>query len=98
MFNVRVTTEIPAERSGHIDTAFLISVILLWGFGTVTLFITSTNVAVRIFDDALYFVKRQMLYSIAGFALMTLFAVFPLETLRRVLPDNTPLPFSIHAA
>ncbi len=86
MFNVRVTTEIPAERSGHIDTAFLISVILLWGFGTVTLFITSTNVAVRIFDDALYFVKRQMLYSIAGFALMTLFAVFPLETLRRVLP------------
>ena len=48
------------ERYKKSDLTFLISVILLLGLGIFTLFFSSQNYAMRIFDDSFYFVRRQL--------------------------------------
>ena len=50
------------------DIGLLISVILLWGTGLFTMLVCSQNYAARFFNnDALYFVKRQIICSGVGF-------------------------------
>ncbi|MBQ8211740.1 MAG: hypothetical protein IJZ27_04325 [Treponema sp.] len=44
--------ERPIEKYHKSDILFLISVILLWGLGFFTLFISSQNYAQRMFNDS----------------------------------------------
>lgn len=76
----------PIESSDQTDKLFLFFVFLLWGLGICTLLVSAENSAMRIFGDPYYFVKRQLISSLVGFALFTFFAVINLDTLRRFLP------------
>ncbi|MCR5289608.1 MAG: putative lipid II flippase FtsW [Treponema sp.] len=68
------------------DILFLVSVILLWGLGIFTLYISSSNFGLRLFSDSLYFVKRQLVSSFFGFLCFGLFCICGTGTIRRYLP------------
>ena len=76
-------------RSGEVqkknDAVFIVSVILLWGLGVFTLFVSTPDTAERLFNKKYYFVVRHLVWSVFGFASMALFAVMPLRFLRKHL-------------
>ena len=78
------------ERSSEIyrksDTSFIISVILMWGIGIFTLFVCSSASGQKIMNDSMYFLKRQLIASLVGFAGLLFFAIFPLNKQRKFLP------------
>ena len=78
------------ERSSEIyrksDTSFIISVILMWGIGIFTLFVCSSASGQKIMNDSMYFLKRQLIASLVGFAGLLFFAIFPLNKQRKLLP------------
>ena len=61
----------PSQDYNKIDIWLLGSILLLWGLGMFTLYVCSQNFALRAFGDPIYFVKRQMLCSAAGFILFS---------------------------
>ena len=65
---------------------FLVSVLLLWGLGIFTLFICSTNTALRIFGNKYYFVIRQLVWSGVGLLAMAFISLMPLKLIRKSLP------------
>lgn len=67
------------------DVVFIVSVLLLWGLGIFTLFVCTPDTAERLFSNKYYFVERQLLWSLFGFAGMILFAVLPLSFIKRNL-------------
>lgn len=68
------------------DIGFLVAVLLLWGFGLFTIFVCSQDYAIRFFNnDAFYFVRRQIICSLAGFALFVFFLVLDMATLKRLV-------------
>jgi cell division protein FtsW len=71
--------------SRRADTGFVIAVILLCGLGFTTLYSTSGDIALRMEGDALYFVKRQLLFLLGGFICMTAVVFMDLDMLRRFL-------------
>lgn len=74
----------PSEGYHKCDIAFLVSVLLLWGLGLFTMFFCSQNYAARFFDnDALYFVKRQLVCSAAGFILFFAFLFVDMKTIKK---------------
>lgn len=75
-----------SENYRKSDTSFIISVILMWGIGIFTLFVCSSFNANDKFADSMYFVKRQLLASLFGFAGLLFFAVCPINKLRKILP------------
>ncbi len=72
--------------SAKTDNTLLLSIILLLGLGLVTLYVSSSNYANRMFDDDLYFIKRQLLYiGVSGiFAMVCVW--INLDFLRKFLP------------
>ena len=68
------------------DTSFIISVILMWGIGIFTLFVCSSASGQKIMNDSMYFLKRQLIASLVGFAGLLFFAIFPLNKQRKFLP------------
>lgn len=78
-----------AERNGtlaHVDLQFVILTVILCGIGFVALYTGSMAYANRIFDDPLYFVRRQGLNFLAGLAALVVIASVRLEFVRRHLP------------
>lgn len=75
----------PAENYHKIDLWILASVILLWGLGIFTLFICSQNYGGRVFNDSLYFVKRQLRSSVFGFVLFVAFLVTDIKYIKKFL-------------
>ena len=76
----------PAENYHKVDMWLLVSMLLLWGLGIFTLFICSQNYAERLFDSPLYFVKRQLIYSVIGFALFILLLVLDIKVIKKIVP------------
>ena len=68
------------------DAALIASMVLLVGLGLVTLYITSADYAGRMFDNPLYFVKRQALSIGAGLLFLLIFAWIDMDMLRKALP------------
>ena len=57
---------------GRFDTVFLVAVMLLTAFGTVMVFSAGHAYAEARYSDALYFVKKQTVWLLIGFAVMYL--------------------------
>jgi cell division protein FtsW len=76
----------PLEKYHKSDLGFLLSVMLLWGFGLFTLFVCSQNYAARFFgNDSFYFVKRQLVCSLAGFILFGIFMILDMKTIKKLV-------------
>ena len=76
----------PSEKYHKSDIWFLISVLLLWGFGMFTIFVCSQGYAVRFFNnDSFYFVKRQLVCSVAGIILFMAFLLLDMETIKKLV-------------
>ena len=76
----------PLEKYHKSDIGFLVSVVLLWGFGLFTLFVCSQNYAARFFgNDSFYFVKRQLVCSLAGFFLFGIFMILDMKTIKKLV-------------
>lgn len=74
----------PSEGYHRCDIGFLVAVLLLWGLGIFTMFVCSQNYAARFFDnDALYFVKRQLVCSGVGFILFLSFLFVDMKTIKK---------------
>ena len=76
----------PSENYHKCDIWFLISVLLLWGLGMFTIFVCSQGYAVRFFNnDSFYFVKRQLVCSVAGIVLFMAFLLLDMETIKKLV-------------
>lgn len=76
----------PSQEYHKCDVFFLISVLLLWGVGLFTMFFCSQNYAARFFNnDSLYFVKRQFICSMVGFALFFAFLLVDMKTIKKCI-------------
>ena len=68
------------------DIWLLISMLLLWGLGMFTIFVCSQSYAARFFNnDALYFVKRQLVCSGAGLILFLVIFFMDMETIKKLV-------------
>lgn len=85
MKNISMFAE-PAIDSKKNDLGLIISIILLIGFGLVTLYVTSPSYASRAFGDELYFLKRQVVSILCGLVLMIAVACINMDFLRKMLP------------
>lgn len=59
-------------KAGRIDSVFLLLVILITLYGTMMVFSAGTAYAEARYGDGLYFIKRQALWLLMGFAVMTI--------------------------
>ena len=76
----------PSEKYHKSDIWFLISVLLLWGLGMFTIFVCSQGYAARFFNnDSFYFVKRQLVCSVAGIVLFMAFLLLDMETIKKLV-------------
>ena len=75
----------PSQDYNKIDIWLLGSILLLWGLGIFTLYICSQNFAIRAFGNPLYFVKRQLLCSVVGFALFFGFLITDMKYIRKLV-------------
>ena len=76
----------PSEKYHKSDIWFSISVLLLWGLGMFTIFVCSQGYAARFFNnDAFYFVKRQLVCSVAGIILFMAFLLLDMETIKKLV-------------
>jgi len=73
----------PSQNYHKIDMYLFASILLLWGLGIFTLFVCSQTFAGRVFDDQLYFVKRQFIYSIAGFMAFFVLLAMDIKLIRK---------------
>jgi len=56
------------------DTSFLITVIILLGFGIIVMFSASYNIAFREYGNGSFFFNRQLVFALIGLAAMALFS------------------------
>lgn len=76
----------PIEKYHKVDLGFLVATLLLWGLGLFTVFTCSQNYAVRFFNgDAFYFVKRQLICSVAGLALFLFFLFLDMKRMKNLV-------------
>ena len=86
MNSKNVFAEYALDRPGRIDFGLTAAIILLWGLGIATLYVTSANYGTRLFGDHLYFVKRQLVYSLGGFVLLAALAAMDISITKKLLP------------
>ena len=75
-----------SENYHKIDIWFLVLILLLWGLGIFTLFISSQNNAERMFKDPMYFVNRQLICSAIGFVFFFIFLFFDMNIIKKAVP------------
>ena len=76
----------PSEKYHKCDIWLLVSILLLWGFGMFTIFVCSQGYAARFFNnDSFYFVKRQLVCSVAGIVLFMAFLLLDMETIKKLV-------------
>lgn len=80
-----VRPERPLNRK-KMDLGLVVSIVLLLGLGLITLYASSQSYALRLKDDALYFVKRQLLFLFCGLAMMVVTVCLDMNYIRRILP------------
>ncbi len=68
------------------DLVFILSIIILFGLGFVTLYVSSYDYGNRVFDDNLHFVKRQLLFFVAGCVFAFFCAIINMDFVRKILP------------
>lgn len=73
----------PTENYHKVDMWMLVSMLLLWGLGIFTLFFCSQGFADRMYGDALYIVKRQLITSVAGFVLFGVFLFVDMKYIKK---------------
>ncbi|MBQ2315602.1 MAG: cell division protein FtsW [Treponema sp.] len=76
----------PVEKYHKSDILFMMMVLLLWGLGLFTLFVCTPEKGERLFNNRYYFVIRQLVWSVVGFASLAFFAMIPIRVLRKLLP------------
>ena len=90
-----------AERNSRpekIDVAYLLLMVLMTGLGFVALYTGSMAYAERLFDDQLYFVRRQGLTLAVGIVASILCATVRLSFIRKSSPIRSPHPYSLASA
>lgn len=75
----------PVEKYRKADFHFIIAVILLWGLGIFSLYICSPVRARALAKDANFFVNRQLIWSLIGFAGFMIMAFMPMKKIRSLL-------------
>ena len=73
-------------NSKKTDTGLVISVILLLGFGLVTLYFTSSDYGLRAHSGATHFLKQQLISVCVGLICMTVMICINLDWFRQFLP------------
>ena len=76
----------PLERYRKSDPLLLVSMILLWGLGMVSVFSFTSGLRIGNLGDSMHFVKRQLLGTVVGLVFMLPFAVLNMKTLRKFIP------------
>ena len=74
------------KRLFDFDIVFLLLVITLTAFGTLMVFSAGTAFAEKRYDDSLYFVKKQAIWLLVGFAVMLLASNIKIEIYRKYTP------------
>lgn len=75
----------PVENYHKSDMFFLITVIILWGLGIFTLFVSSQNYADRMFNgDTFKFVKRQLITSGIGLVFFVFLFLMDMKHIRKL--------------
>ncbi len=77
--------EKPVETYKKSDPALIVSILLLWGIGMVTLYICSQNFAIKLYGEPMHFVTRQLISSVFGFVLLLFFASLKMKYIRQLL-------------
>lgn len=72
------------QKGAHYDTTLLYTVLALLAFSIVMVYSSSSVVALTVYDDPAYFVKRQVVWALVGLALLTV----ALHTDHRVFADR----------
>ncbi len=85
MKNESVLAQRPMQTK-KIDNTLLLSIIMLLGLGLVTLYVSSSSYAYRMFADDLYFIKRQLIYICISSLFAVLAAWINLDYVRKMLP------------
>ncbi|MEK6556559.1 MAG: putative peptidoglycan glycosyltransferase FtsW, partial [Bdellovibrionota bacterium] len=70
----------------HVDRGIFLAVIFLIGLGLVQVYSSGYIFAIEKYDDGLYFVRRQFIFSILGIISMLVFAYIPAGLLKKSLP------------
>lgn len=83
MRNYVFFAERPVSDYRKSDTLFIAIVVLLWGLGLFTLFVSTPFVGERFFGSRYYFVVRHVSASVLGVASMITFAVLPMKVIKR---------------
>ena len=78
-----LTAKKPKEKAGRIDMPFLILVFLLLGIGLVMVASSSYVSAYYSKGDSYYYIKRQLLFAIAGIVIMFIVSVFDYHRMRK---------------
>ncbi len=74
-----------AQKTHEPDFALIMSIVLLFGLGLVSLYSGSSGFALRFFGRSLYFVQRQLIYALAGLILFLISIWIPFSLLRKNL-------------
>ena len=72
--------------NSRIDSIFLLAVILITFYGTITVFSAGTAYAEARYNDSLYFVKKQSIWLILGFVVMYLASRIPPDAYKKYTP------------
>ena len=75
------------------DMGLIVSIILLLGFGLITLYISSASYAIRSRQDEFYFLYRQLGYVGVGLVLMITASCLNMDIIRKLLPIFVVISF-----
>ena len=85
MKSFKIFAERPMEISHKYDLGLIISLILLWGIGFLTLYTCSANRGLRIEGDALFYTKNQLIVAGLGFACCFVLSIIRLADIKKIL-------------
>ena len=70
-----------------VDTGFVVGMLLLLGFGLMTLFASTYDTAIKLKEgNALYYFEQQLAHGLIGIVVLVALANIPLEFIRKLLP------------
>ncbi len=74
------------KKTGRVDLTFLLMVVLITAYGTLMVFSAGTAYAEARYNDALYFIKKQTVWLLIGFAVMILSSRIDPSVYKRFTP------------
>ena len=83
LINVKIPFIRTKKSGGRFDLTFLLAVILITLYGTITVFSAGTAYAETRYSDGLYFIKRQSIWLLLGFAIMLISSHIPSSTYKK---------------